>query len=197
MGVIPLRRLRSSRSDSLRTWFGKELVEVHYLLPEGVLWPDGYAVGEIDEVEEGVSLRFLDRTSVLVTWAMEQADEGLAVLDGSNDLTARYETCQVAQVTQWSVLLGKRLVGTETLWHRADESAAETALGVVLRFEGDSAVSIALGEVTDDGLSYRPDALVVLHSRAAVARYVDQLPTARAGVWEAVSYRAPDDPSPS
>lgn len=185
MEIRPVRRLENSPSLALLTAaLGKELEEVSYLFPADSSWPEGYAAGEVDEVEEGVFLAFHRCAPALVTWGMERVDEGVAVVDADNALIAEYSSRHVEQSTQWSRLLKRTLLGLETLWHRAEDSAAETALGLVLRFDGGASVAIALGEVTDDGFSYHPDGLVVMHSDAALTAYVEQIRTAQEGEWE-------------
>jgi hypothetical protein len=183
MSLRPPRR-HSPESLALRSFLGKQLAEVRYVFQQDTPWPGDYAVGEIDEVEEGVWLLFHDRPAALVTWAMEGPDEGLAVIDADDELAARYDIHEALASTRWSVLREKALVGMETLWHRADETAGETALALVLRFEGAAFAAIALGELNEAEFTYYPQALVVMHSQTALDSYVEQIASASGGVWE-------------
>jgi hypothetical protein len=183
MEIRPTHR-SSPDAVALRACLGKQLAEVRYVFQQDTPWPGDYAVGEIDEVEEGVWLLFHDRPAALVTWAMEGADEGLAVTDADDELAARYDVHEVSASTRWSMLREKAMVGLEILWNRADETAGETALALVLRFEGAALAAIALGELNEAGFTYYPQALVVIHSQAALDSYVEQIASASEGVWE-------------
>lgn len=150
-----------------------------YLFPSGAEWPNGYATGEADDVEEAVSLTFRSARPLSITWAMDAADEGIAIIETGQTAKGQYEVVEIAEVSHWRHLVGAKLVGFECVWHRADTTATETALALTLQFDNGCACAVALGEVAGEGFKYSPQALVVLHSQIAAASYVADVPTAK------------------
>lgn len=170
----PTRRDVSNDDESLlAALIGRPLTNVVYAMPAGTEWRADPAATHVHEVDMAVALEF-GQAQLRLDWAQSGSDEGLA-LQFDVEIPATWSVADVHGVGGWSSLSKLPLDGVEIAWHRAEEHAAEVALGVVLRFNGGGSVAFALGELVGGGPSYLPDEILVLFDVDEAVRYLDSL----------------------
>lgn len=136
---------------------------------------DGTDVHEVIAVDLALSNGMLLR----ITWAQLGEREGLFLeMDpvGAPGLVAARVTA--SEMPPWVDLIGEELIEIRMASQQAADGKLLWSLGA--DFAGGKSVTVALGEVTESGVAYVPDSLVVLHGEEAPSEYRVQSATTSA-----------------
>ncbi len=193
----PITRERAGRLQAAAAVTGRSLVGVRYRFPAETPWPQGYARGQLDEVDMAVAADFADGATLLISWAMAGFAEGI---DAEAGLTETFELvadrqCEfdASESGPWSGLLGDVLTGVWVAWQLRSEYAPETAWAVRLLFAGGRVVVIALGEMRNGAVDYQPDGLVVFFDEDEAEAYRCEYESQGGSVpqpWQPIAVRA-------
>lgn len=163
----PTLEVRYQVESSLRLLIGRQIDSVRYLNPEFSELAEPASYDGFDSVSMGVEMLCRDGTGFGLIWLMEGALEGLAlVVDvAPGDFKSpRFRDMDASAAMKDLVFAGSLIVGVAASWHHPDSPDMEALWSARLTFENGASVTIALGEIGDDGtgLQYQPDNLVVI-----------------------------------
>jgi hypothetical protein len=187
-------RLRQAALDVT----GRSLIGVRYRFPTETRWPQGYARGQLDEVDMAITADFAGGATLLISWAMNGFAEGIDAEAGPTETFAvvadRQCEFDVGESGPWAGLRGDMLAGISAAWQlRSEYASGETAWAVRLLFATGRAVVIALGEMRNGAVEYQPDGLVVFFDEGQADAYRGEYESQGGGVpkpWQPVAVRA-------
>lgn len=163
---------------------GATFVGVRYAVLEGDRWPSGHRSDSIvHELEMGLSIDF-GSTVLSMTWAMDGSAEGVALaLDATppDFFGIGASAINVAAVTPWPSLVGRKVSGISWAWHESGACAMPLLWSIRMKFEGGASVVVALGSMDGGHLRYLPDALVAVFDERTARSY--RLLTSRGSAW--------------
>jgi hypothetical protein len=157
--------------DQLAMLIGRSVKRVLYGMSERVEGDFDFSSALIHEVDLSVVLDF-DGIQLRVDWAQSGSDEGLA-LQFNSDVPSEWVWNEVRTEPGWASIIGSELIAIDLFWHHAESVASKTVLGIRFRLSSGRSVTIALGEIYEDQLSYIPDNLVVAFADSVATTYLD------------------------
>ncbi len=121
-----------------------------------------------------VALIMSDGAALVLSWAMDGVNEGLAIEfrdpeDAGVDLSG--DVVDVGGHPDWDRFLGASIVGISPAWHIPNEGCPEMPWAYRFEFSGNLSLVVALGEAKGDSFTYLPDALVVLFDKSLAFSY--------------------------
>jgi hypothetical protein len=153
---------------------GQVLKRANYVVPQGETWPEGHREDRAHEVDMAVELIMVSGAALVLSWAMDGIDEGLAIeFSGPDDVKSDLpgDAINVGGHADWEGLLGASIVDITPAWHIPNEGCPEMPWLYRFEFSDKSSLVVALGEVEGDGFTYSPDSLVVLFDRTLSVSY--------------------------
>ena len=160
--------------SALRGVVGSRIVEVRYLVPAGVQWPDGRGDGLVHEVDHGVELVMADGSVLALHWEMRGEDEFLAIVPMSVSgfwTEGQIEALSFSDAPEWMGILGRTVTGVGVAWHIPNAGCPRSVWAIRIDLVGGSSFVIALGEVREGTPAYLPDSIVVLFDRHDAESY--------------------------
>ncbi|MFF9000446.1 hypothetical protein ACF1GW_13695 [Streptomyces achromogenes] len=153
---------------------GESVRAVRYVALRGESWPDGHREDRAHEVDVAVELGMESGASLLLSWAMDGVNEGMAIeYRGPGDVSASLpgDPIDVSDHVDWEGFLGVSIVSIGIAWHIPNEGCPEMPWAYNFRFSNESSLVIALGESEGAGFTYMPDALLVIFDKSLAASY--------------------------
>lgn len=144
---------------------GEAVRTVRYVVPRGEVWPEGHREHRAHEVDMAVELIMANGTALVLSWAMDGVNEGLAIElrdPGELDVDLYGDAIDVSDHVDWARFLGVSIESITPAWHIPNEGCPEMPWAFRFEFSNKSSLVIALGEANGDGFVYLPDALVVI-----------------------------------
>jgi hypothetical protein len=187
----PITRATTDRLDqAVAAVVGRGLIRVDYRSGVCSNWPEGYARGQVDEVDQAILLSFNGGPELIISWVTPGLVEGVDIEVGEAGSFPVPEGLQVETVVSgegpWSDICGTPLEGVSAAWDVAGQLAAETVWAVRLTFAGIRRVVIALGIIEGGTLRYHPQGLVVLFDEGGLRSYRDPMISQTSRLWQPV-----------
>ncbi|KNB53112.1 hypothetical protein AC230_10475 [Streptomyces caatingaensis] len=116
----------------------------------------------------------LANSVVTLSWAMDGANEGLAIeLSGRDAPNAgpSGDMVAVGERMEWVGLLGRSIVSVTPAWHVPNEGCSDMPWAFRMDFSNGSSVVIALGESEGSEITYMPDSLVAIFDEDVADAY--------------------------
>ncbi|MET7686039.1 hypothetical protein [Streptomyces sp. NPDC005423] len=166
-GSAGLAELREAvAGDAVRT--------VRYVALRGEGWPNGHREDRAHEVDMAVELGMESGAVLVLSWAMDGVNEGMAIefrSPGDVGGSLSGDPIDVSNHVDWERFLGVSIVGIGIAWHVPNEGCPEMPWAYNFRFSNESSLVIALGESEGAGFTYMPDALLVIFDKSIAAEY--------------------------
>ncbi|WP_328443361.1 hypothetical protein OG780_44350 [Streptomyces sp. NBC_00386] len=153
---------------------GEAVRTVRYVALRGEGWPEGHREDRAHEVDVAVELGMESGSALVLSWAMDGVNEGMAIeLRNPGDTSASLpgDPVDVSDHVDWEGFLGVSIAGIGIAWHIPNDGCPEMPWAYNFRFANESNVVIALGEADGAGFTYMPDALLVIFDKALAAAY--------------------------
>lgn len=174
MTYSPLPDGHGEPLSALHSVVGSRIVDVRYLLPAGVQWPDGRVDGLVHEVDHGVELAMADGSVVALYWEMRGEDEFLAIVPMSVAgfwVEGLIDAVSVSKEPDWVGILSRTVTGVGVAWHIPNAGCPKSVWAARIDLDGGSSFVIALGEIHEGVPAYLPDSIVVLFDRNDAESY--------------------------
>ncbi|MFI9366751.1 hypothetical protein ACIG5E_37760 [Kitasatospora sp. NPDC053057] len=158
--------------------------EVRYVALEGETWPEGHRHDRVHEVDVAVELVMSSGARLILSWAMDGLNEGLAidfrsVGDDGPNLTG--SPVVVSHHKEWQKFIGSSFTSVVPGWHIPNEGCPEMPWSFRLESDALGSVVIALGESVGGDLKYQPDALLVIFDQMLSTSYA--IPASSTSSW--------------
>lgn len=153
---------------------GEVVRTVRYVAPHGNGWPEGHREDRAHEVDMAVELGMESGSVLVLAWAMDGVNEGMAIeFGGPGETGAKSlgDPIDVSDHIDWSRFLGASIVSVGVAWHVPNEGCPEMPWAYRFGFSNRSSLVVALGESEGAGFRYMPDALVVIFDEGIAAAY--------------------------
>ncbi|MFJ1547636.1 hypothetical protein [Streptomyces sp. NPDC088246] len=153
---------------------GKAVRAVRYVVPRGEIWPEGHRDDRAHEVDMAVELIMAGGAGLVLSWAMDGVNEGLAIEfrdPGESDVDLHGDAIDVSDHVDWTRFLGAPIESITPAWHVPNEGCPEMPWAFRFEFSNKSSLVIALGEAEVGGFTYSPDALVVIFDKRLAVAY--------------------------
>lgn len=163
---------------------GETLTGVEYLFPSSRSSCSPYRRGPIDEVDLGVDLFTAGGSIFRAAWEMLGVDQGLLFAPRSEhgDWAMSVRSADVSDYEGWRPLIGRRIATVNLAWQLPEEGAGESVWAVSIDLADGDTVVLALGTILGAaGLTYQPDAVVVIFDREVARGY--QIPASSTAEW--------------
>lgn len=161
--------------DELREAVSGEAVRtVRYVAPRGEGWPEGHRADRAHEVDMAVELGMESGAVLVLSWAMDGVNEGMAIefrSPGEAGTSLPGDPIDVSDHVDWGRFLGVPIVSVGIAWHIPNEGCPEMPWAYNFGFPDGSSLVIALGEAEGAGFTYMPDALLVIFDKSLAAAY--------------------------
>ncbi|MDT0457239.1 hypothetical protein RM550_16075 [Streptomyces sp. DSM 41527] len=147
---------------------------VRYVVPRGEIWPEGHREDRAHEVDMAVELVMDSGVALVLSWAMDGVNEGLAIelrSPGEADVDLPGDAVDVSDHVDWERFLGASIASISPAWHVPNEGCPEMPWAYRFEFSNESSLVIALGEAEGGGFTYMPDALVVIFDKNLAVTY--------------------------
>ncbi|MFE1771382.1 hypothetical protein [Streptomyces sp. NPDC059008] len=153
---------------------GEAVRTVRYVALRGEGWPEGHREDRAHEVDMAVELGMESGATLVLSWAMDGVNEGMAIEfrssgEGAESLPG--DPIDVTDHVDWKGLLGASIVSIGITWHIPDERCPEMPWAYSFKFSNESDLVIALSEDDGEGFTYVPDALLVIFDKSLAAEY--------------------------
>ncbi|MYU52845.1 MULTISPECIES: hypothetical protein [Streptomyces] len=112
--------------------------------------------------------------ALVLSWAMDGIDEGMAVefrSPGEAGTSLPGEPIDVSDHADWEGFLGMPIASIGIAWHIPNEGCPEIPWAYNFGFSDESSLVIALGEAEGAGFTYMPDALLVIFDKILSVTY--------------------------
>lgn len=153
---------------------GEAVRAVRYVAPRGEVWPEGHRQDRAHEVDMAVELLMAGGGAVVLSWAMDGLNEGLAIesrAPGEVDVNLPGDAIDVSDSADWAKFIGIPIVGVSPAWHIPNEGCPEMPWAFRFDFINKSSLVVALGEADGPGFTYSPDALLVIFEKNLAVSY--------------------------
>lgn len=153
---------------------GQAVRTVRYVVPRGEIWPEGHRDDRAHEVDMAVELLVDSGAALVLSWAMDGVNEGLAIefkAPEEVDVNVPGDAIDVSDHVDWARFLGVPIASISPVWHIPNEGCPEMPWAYRLEFSDKSSLVIALGEAGGSGFMYTPDALVVIFDKSLAVAY--------------------------
>lgn len=153
---------------------GQAVRMVRYVVPRGEIWPEGHMDRRAHEVDMAVEMVMVGGGAVVLPWAMDGVNEGLAIESrdpGEVDVNLPGDAIDVSDHLDWRGLLGISVVDIVPAWHVPNEGCPEMPWAFRFEFANNLGVVVALGAADGDGLAYSPDDLIVIFDEGLAISY--------------------------
>lgn len=153
---------------------GEAVRTVRYVAPRGESWPEGHRSDRAHEVDMAVELGMESGAALVLFWAMDGVNEGMAIefrSPSESDTDLPGDPIDVSDHIDWEGFLGVPITSIGIAWHVPNEGCPEMPWAYNFEFSDESSLVIALGEAEDAGFTYMPDALLVIFDKSLAAAY--------------------------
>lgn len=153
---------------------GEAVRTVRYVAPWGESWPEGHREDRAHEVDMAVELGMESGAVLVLSWAMDGVNEGVAVefrSPGESSGTLPGHPVDVSDHVDWEGFLGVPIAGVGIAWHIPNEGCPEMPWAYNFGFSNESSLVIALGKAEGAGFTYMPDGLLVIFDKSLAATY--------------------------
>lgn len=153
---------------------GEVVRTVRYVALRGNGWPEGHREDRAHEVDMAVELGMESGSLLVLAWAMDGVNEGMAIefrSPGESGTKSLGDPIDVSNHIDWSRFLGVSIASVGVAWHVPNEGCPEMPWAYRFGFSDKSSLVIALGESEGEGFTYMPDALVVIFDEGIAAAY--------------------------
>ncbi|MFE0174653.1 hypothetical protein ACFWZ2_20245 [Streptomyces sp. NPDC059002] len=157
-----------------KTVAGEAVRTVRYVAMQGQGWPEGHRQDRAHEVDMAVELGLESGATLVLSWAMDGLNEGMAIAfrsPGEASEALPGDPVDVTDHADWERLLGVPIVSIDIAWHIPNEGCPEMPWSYHFRFADDSSLVVALGEADGEGFTYMPDGLLVIFDKSLAAAY--------------------------
>ena len=144
------------------------------MVPCDGTWPSGHREDRAHEVDMAVKLGLSDGSALVLSWAMDGLNEGLAIMFrgvGESDADSPGEPINVTNHIDWLEFVGLSIVDITPAWHIPNEGCPEMPWSFRLGFNTGVSLVVALGTAKGAGFAYSPDDLIVIFDEHLALSY--------------------------
>ena len=154
----------------LRSFIGARLKGISYLYVP-LTDKEAYEGDKgIDDQLTAVVIEFENQNRIVITWAMEDQFEGLAIFKDETYTEIGNKIIDAGDRAGWHKFLDQNITAVGVSWQVSGEGCPESLWALRLSFlKGD--VVIALGSNNNSDLNYMPDELLVIFDPALAKGY--------------------------
>lgn len=161
-------------ADLQNTVVGEVVRTARYVVLQGEVWPEGHREDRAHEVDMAVELVMGSGSALVLSWAMDGLNEGLAIeFRNARELDVGLpgDAIDVSDHVDWARFLGVPIASITPVWHVPNEGCSEMPWSFRFEFANGSSLVVALGKAEGSGFTYSPDDLVVIFEKALAAAY--------------------------